>query len=65
MIGNHFNNLMTGGSKVNKKNAFQLITFRPVILVMINRLARATDNFKENVIQNGAPYLPLSSEAVN
>lgn len=56
---------MTGDSKVNKKNAFQLITFRPVILVMINRLARATDNFKENVIQNGAPYLPLSSEAVN
>ena len=25
----------------------------------------ATDNFKENVVQNGAPYLPLSSEAVN
>ena len=57
---------MTGGSNVNKKNAFQLITFRPVILVMINRLARATDNFKENsVIQNGAPYLPHSSEAFN
>ena len=57
---------MTGGSKVKKKNAFQLITFRPVILVMINRLARATDNFKENsVIQNGAPYLPHSSEVFN
>ena len=56
---------MTGGSKGKEKNAFQLITFRPVILVMINRLARATDNFKENFIQSGAPYLPLSSEAVN